>query len=346
MAEKCSESSDSDVEITEVRAPVPKRRRIIDPSTVCTVPVYSDQVSRSLLLNPAAIRHDSDVEGEGHFSWAQSQKGFPATPLKNKSQTTTLEISDSEEEPSKEPPWTRSPSPPPTPHSLKRKKGRAFKKIREVDRKLNEVGATLSPVSQNSRVRKTAVGGDGDDDDVILLTTPPSERLQSDSPRELVLKIRCRADLYRIPVKTTDPLSSAVEQLSIILKVPASRILLLRKEAELPVVATATDLGLGIADIIDCVVISEGDRQGDSAQGQEDENTITLRLQGKEKESVQLISAKRDAPLRSVLLQYRTRAGLDPQHNVRFLFDGEKVLEGASPTSLDMEDGDVIEVWL
>ncbi|KAK6467651.1 NFATC2-interacting protein, partial [Huso huso] len=341
-----SESSDSDVEITEFRAPVPKRRRIIDPSTVCTVPVYSDQVSVNQFSYPLFYCFLIDVEGEGHFSWAQSQKDFPATPLKNKSQTTTLEISDSEEEPSKEPPWTRSPSPPPTPHSLKRQKGRAFKKIREVDRKLNEVGATFSPVSQNSRVRKTAVGGDDDDDDVILLTTPPSETLQSDSPRELVLKIRCRADLYRIPVKTTDPLSSAVEQLSIILKVPASRILLLRKEAELPVVATATDLGLGIADIIDCVVISEGDRQGDSAQGQGDENTITLRLQGKDKESVQLISAKRDAPLRSVLLQYRARAGLDPQHNVRFLFDGEKVLEGASPTSLDMEDGDVIEVWL
>ncbi|KAK1151987.1 NFATC2-interacting protein [Acipenser oxyrinchus oxyrinchus] len=343
MAEKCSESSDSDVEITEVRAPVPKRRRIIDPSTVCTVHVYSDQVSRSLLLNPAAIRHDSDVEGEGHFSWAQSQKDFPATPLKNKSQTTALEISDSEEEPSKEPPWTRSPSPPPTPHSLQRQKGRAFKN--QVDRKLNEVGATLSPVSQNSRLRKTAVGGDDDDDDVILLTTPPSETLQSGSPRELVLKIRCRADLYRIPVKTTDPLSSAVEQLSIILKVPSSRILLLQKEAELPVVATATELGLGIADIIDCVVISEGDRQGDSAQGQGDENTITLRLQGKDKESVQLISAKRVRTVAVFLLQYhRRRFGSPAQRS--FLFDGEKVLEGASPTSLDMEDGDVIEVWL
>ncbi|XP_041094603.1 NFATC2-interacting protein isoform X2 [Polyodon spathula] len=345
MAEKCSESSDSDVEITEARAPVPKRRRIVDPSSVSTVPVYSDQVSRSLLLYPAAIRYNSDVEREGHFSWAQSQKDFPATPLKKKSQTTTLEISDSEEEPNKEPPWTSSPSPPSTPHCPQRRKGRAFRKIREVDRKLNEVGAMLSPVSQNTRLRETAVGRD-DDDDLILLTTPPWETLQSDSPRELVLKIRCRADLYRIPVKTTDPLSRAVEQLSIKLKVPPSRILLLRKEAELPVVATATELGLGIADIIDCVVISEGDRQGDSAQGQGDKDTITLRLQGRDKDSVQLISAKRDAPLRSVLLQYRTRAGLDPQHSVRFLFDGEKVLEEASPTSLDMEDGDVIEVWL
>lgn len=48
----------------------------------------------------------------------------------------------------------------------------------------------------------------------------------------------------------TAPLSVAVQQLSVKLNVPPSRILLLRKDMELPVDSTANELGLGIADII------------------------------------------------------------------------------------------------
>lgn len=48
----------------------------------------------------------------------------------------------------------------------------------------------------------------------------------------------------------TDPLSKAVAQLSLKLKVPPSKILLMRNDDELPVCSTITQLGLGNADII------------------------------------------------------------------------------------------------
>lgn len=48
----------------------------------------------------------------------------------------------------------------------------------------------------------------------------------------------------------TAPLSKAAEQLSIKLNVLPSQILLLRKDVELPVHSSVSELGLGIADII------------------------------------------------------------------------------------------------
>lgn len=48
----------------------------------------------------------------------------------------------------------------------------------------------------------------------------------------------------------TAPLSKAVEQLSIKLNVLPSQILLLRKDVDLPVHSSVSELGLGIADII------------------------------------------------------------------------------------------------
>lgn len=48
----------------------------------------------------------------------------------------------------------------------------------------------------------------------------------------------------------TAPLSRAVEQLAIKLNVRPSQILLLRKDVDLPVHSSVSELGLGIADII------------------------------------------------------------------------------------------------
>ncbi|KPP68189.1 hypothetical protein Z043_113154 [Scleropages formosus] len=72
---------------------------------------------------------------------------------------------------------------------------------------------------------------------------------------------------------------------------------------------------------------------------------ITVRLQGKEKGSSQDYSLHKDAPLGSVLSQYLSRMTTGSKSKVRFLFDGSKVAESQTPSQLDMEDGDVIEVW-
>lgn len=125
------------------------------------------------------------------------------------------------------------------------------------------------------------------------------------------------------------------------LKVPSSRILLLRNDIELPAHSTANELGLGIADIIDCVVIAADDKLDQKDIG----DMITVRLQGKEKGSSQEYSLHKGAPLGSILSQYLSSFAAVDRRKVRFLFDGSKVTNNQTPSQLDMEDGDVIEVW-
>ncbi|KAJ8250936.1 hypothetical protein GJAV_G00214950 [Gymnothorax javanicus] len=342
MAETVS-GSDSDSEVGTPVRPPPKRRRIIDPSALKAVPIYSNKVNSSLQLKPSAFEHADckDNDAEVPAMWSQSQ-----TPPAEKEQSISSVLLDSDEEPEKEDIQERfrSLSPPPPPQTpLAKVNTRAKRKIRELNRKLDAIGSLLSPTQPGIGDRSSARDYDDsedDDDDIVILSAPRALSEPSNKSREIPLKFRCRTDLYKIPVQSTAPLSVAVQQLSVKLKVPPSCILLLMKDRELPVDSTSNELGLSIADIIDCVVIAEGEQEKKS-----DSDIITVRLQGKDKGSAQDYSLHKEAPLGSVLSQYLSHLGIASRWKVRFLFDGSKVTDSHTPSQLDMEDGDVIEVW-
>ncbi|KAJ8332276.1 hypothetical protein SKAU_G00427590 [Synaphobranchus kaupii] len=319
MAETVSDS-DSDSEVGTPVRPPPKRRRIIDPSAVIAVPIYSNKVSSSLQLRPSVFTH-TDCTGD------DAEVPKLRTLRKRKKRKVFARC--------------LHPRPPQSP--LAKVTKRANRKIREIDRQLNALGSLLSPTRASVGDRSsTACDYDDseDDDDILIISAPCAAPQRSDKSREIPLKFRCRTDLYKIPMQSTAPLSVAVKQLSVKLNVPSSRILLLRKDTELPVDSTANQLGLGIADIIDCVVITEGDQEKER-----DHDIITVRLQSKDKGSGQDYSLHKEAPLGSILSQYLSRLGVHSRHKVRFLFDGSRVTDSQTPSQLDMEDGDVIEVW-
>lgn len=54
---------------------------------------------------------------------------------------------------------------------------------------------------------------------------------------------------------------------------------------------------------------------------------------------------KKDAPLGSILSQYVSGFAASARRKAKFLFDGSRVTHDQTPADLDMEDGDVIEVW-
>ncbi|XP_029582988.1 NFATC2-interacting protein isoform X3 [Salmo trutta] len=317
--------SDSDLESTAPVKPQLKRRRIIDPSSITTVPIYSNKVNSSLQLNPTLFACDVNAgdNAEEVSLWAKS-------PPSKKKKPVIVVLNDSEDESEPE------------------------DKDLEINRKLKAVGSLLSPEAKGRSGRRGCHSPpltEYDDDDIILMSPNSRPRSQPLSPsqdhspltsREITLKFRSRTDLYKIPVLTTVPLSKAVEQLSVKLKVPPSRILLLRRDIELPVHSTANELGLGIADIIDCVVIAADDKHEPEPSG----DMITVRLQAKEKGSAQEYSLHKDAPLGSILSQYVSSMSVDARRKVRFQFDGSKVVHSQTPSQLDMEDGDVIEVWV
>ncbi|XP_071267936.1 NFATC2-interacting protein isoform X7 [Salvelinus alpinus] len=317
MLSEMNTDSDSDLELTAPVKPQPKRRRIIDPSSITTVPIYSNKVNSSLQLNPTLFA--CDVNAEEVSLWAKS-------PPSKKKKPIIMALNDSEDESEPE------------------------DKDLEINRKLKAVGSLLSPEAKGRSGCHSPPLTEYDDDDIILMSPNSRPRSQPLAPsrdhspltsREIALKFRSRTDLYKIPVLTTVPLSKAVEQLSVKLKVPPSRILLLRRDIELPVHSTANELGLGIADIIDCVVIAADDKHQP-----EHGDMLTVRLQAKEKGSAQEYSLHKDAPLGSILSQYVSSMSVDARRKVRFQFDGSKVVHSQTPSQLDMEDGDVIEVWV
>ncbi|KAK5604116.1 hypothetical protein CRENBAI_023270 [Crenichthys baileyi] len=321
--------------------PPSKRRRILNPSAIVPVPVYSNRVTSSLQLKPtAALFTEKNLSDDGadDSMWEEFSSRKPPAPF--------AELSDSEDEsephqrqsgPSKKKVENpRCPSPPPPVSPVQKQSNKAKRKINELNRKLRAVSSTLSPMPRNRRTRQCRTQAshpddDDDDDDVILM----SPMYSSDSLREIPLKIRCRTDVHKVLVLPSTLLSDVVSQLSVILKVPPPCLLLLKEELELPTDSSVGQLGLSIADIIECIVTPAEDPS----------SSITVKLQSKDRDSCQEFSIHREAPLSSIFSQYLSNLPARAHKKVRFHFDGSKVTGCQTPAQLDLEDGDIIEVW-
>ncbi|XP_028311560.1 NFATC2-interacting protein [Gouania willdenowi] len=322
MAEAVSEG-----ELAAMRPTVSRQRRILDPSAIIPVPVYSNQVRSGLQMKPkAALISERNVTDDVLLS-----------PFSNRGASLTVINIDSEDEdePKKhqqtnkqleEPP--RCPSPPPLLSPDHKQSRKVQRKLSEIDRKLNSlISVERQTRSKRRRGSSPAPPLMGCDDDVITL---------SPTLREIPLKVRCGTVIHKIPVQISTPVSSVLTQLSVILEAPPPRLLLLRDGVELPNNWSIGQLGIGITDIIECFVMAE-ESGGD---------IITVRLQSKDRDSTQEFSLPREAPLSSVFIRFTSQMSPEKRKSVRFLFDGCKVLPHQTPAQLDMEDGDIIEVWL
>lgn len=335
--------------------PPPKRRRILDHSTIVPVPIYSNKVSSSFPKKvPKRKEKEPPDDGEDEplgvqFS-RQTRKASLFVDLCDSEDETESARSSSRTEKAAQ--TVCSPSPPPPESFIQKPSRRANPKIKELDRRLQELNSLMSSDRGSRRKplprlqdNKNIIMSFEDEDDDVIITSPdpaPSGSLYTAPIREIPLKIRCRADLHKIPVLSSTPLSTVVEQLSVKLQVPPSRLLLVRDEVELPTKATMAELGLGIADIIECVVLAAEKETQPEAAG----DVIKLRLQSKDKESTQEFSLHKDAPLGSVFSQYVFgHKAAARKKKVCFQFDGCTVSPSQTPAELDMEDGDIIEVW-
>ncbi|XP_078508430.1 NFATC2-interacting protein isoform X3 [Lissotriton helveticus] len=325
-------SSDSDVEIIRTKMPSGprvKRRRILNPSEITTVPIYSNKVNSSLKLDPGDItalaklkEPSEDVENDGFGSLPniqshQCSKSLPLYELTD-SEDETLEMSSAENKRNK------SPSPPPASLSPKRRRGRAYKKISEVNAKLKDLDMLRSPTSQ-------ALPNDSDDE-VILV--------DSSITQEITLKVRRHSKLYRVSMQMSDSLHTVVDQMASTLKVNSSQILLMLRDEELRPSDTPRTLNLTIADIIDCVVLSQTMEQNPDGN-----DNITLRIQGQEKQSHFSVTLRRTEPLKVLMEKYKQAKGLQGR-KVSFLFEGQKLTARSTPEQLGMEPDDVIELWI
>ncbi|XP_004439419.1 PREDICTED: NFATC2-interacting protein [Ceratotherium simum simum] len=331
------DDSDSDSEGADAqpagapRALVRRRRRLLlDPGEAPVVPVYSGKVKSSLHLIPDHLLKLCPPGAEEEADMADSSSShtedppFPDSPWKKK-----LRSKNEEEKKKKELlAQDTSPLPPSLPRTKSRKHTQALQKLREVNKRLQDLRSCLSPKQRQGEDHLSQ------EDEVVLVegSTLP------ESPRLFQLKIRCRADLVRLPVRMSEPLQSVVDHMAAHLGVSPSRILLLFGETELSPTATPRTLKLGVADIIDCVVLAS------SPEATETSQLLQLRVQGKEKHQMLEVSLSRDSPLKTLMSRYEEAMGLSDR-KLSFFFDGTKLSGKELPADLGMESGDLIEVW-
>ncbi|XP_032011666.1 NFATC2-interacting protein [Hylobates moloch] len=315
------------------REPVRRRRRLVlDPGEAPLVPVYSGKVKSSLRLIPDDLSllklypPGDEEEAELADSSGLYHEGFPSpgSPWKTK-----LRTKDKEEKKKTEfLDLDNSPLSPPSPRTKSRKHTRALKKLSEVNKRLQDLRSCLSPKPPQGQEQQ------GQEDEVVLVEGPTLP----ETPRLFPLKIRCRADLVRLPLRMSEPLQSVVDHMATHLGVSPSRILLLFGETELSPTATPRTLKLGVADIIDCVVLAS------SPEATETSQQLQLRVQGKEKHQTLEVSLSRDSPLKTLMSHYEEAMGLSGR-KLSFFFDGTKLSGRELPADLGMESGDLIEVW-
>ncbi|XP_017651317.1 NFATC2-interacting protein isoform X1 [Nannospalax galili] len=340
------------------RTLVRRRRRLLGPDEAPVVPVYSGKVQSSLNLipdNASLLKlYPSESEDEtdviNSSSLPSDDPPFRGSPWKKKLRNRA------EKEEKKKEEFLEStaheekcvagvsfasilylsfysdedifPLPQTSSRNKSKKHTEALQKLREVNKRLQDLRSCLSPKpDQGSAIQNM-------DDEVVLVEGP----VLPQSPRVLPLKIRCRADLVRLPVRMSEPLQNVVDHMASHLGVSPSRILLLFGETELSPTATPRTLKLGVADIIDCVVLTS------SSEATETPQKLRLRVQGKEKHQMMEISLSPDSPLRILMSHYEEALGFSG-HKLSFFFDGTKLSGKELPVDLGMESGDLIEVW-
>ncbi|XP_007948362.1 NFATC2-interacting protein [Orycteropus afer afer] len=328
-----SEGADARLEGAPRTAVRRRRRLLLDPGEAPVVPVYSEKVKSSLHLIPDHLPllklcppgAEEDVEMADSSSSQPEEPPFPGLSWKKR-----LRGKDEEEKKNENMYLFQdtSPSPSPPPRIKSRKHTRALRKLREVNKRLQDLRSCLSPKQRQGQDCQSQ------EDDVVLVEGP----ILPESPRVLPLKIRCRADLVRLPVRVSEPLQSVVDHMAAHLGVSPSRILLLFGETELSPTATPRTLKLGVADIIDCVVLAT------SPEATETSQQLRLRVQGKEKHQMLEVSLSPDSPLKTLMAHYEEAMGLSGC-NLSFFFDGTKLSGKELPADLGMESGDLIEVW-
>jgi small ubiquitin-related modifier len=81
----------------------------------------------------------------------------------------------------------------------------------------------------------------------------------------------------------------------------------------------------------------------DNEEVKEDVEFINIIVKSEETEVH--FKIKRTTPLKKLMNSFCQRQGKDPK-SVRFSYDGETVLDTATPNDLEMEDGDCIDVMV
>ncbi|XP_076798522.1 NFATC2-interacting protein isoform X2 [Arvicanthis niloticus] len=224
-----------------------RRRLLLDPGEAPVVPVYSGKVQSSLNLIPdnSSLLKLCSSEPEDEADLTDSGSPLSEDALSPGSSPWKKKLRKKQEKEEKKVEEFADqdifPLPQPSPRNKSRKHTEALQKLREVNKRLQDLRSCLSP-KQHQRPALQNI-----DDEVVLVEGPVSPQ----SPRLFTLKIRCRADLVRLPVRTDSPLKVLMSQYEEAMGLSGQKLTFFFDGTKLSGKELPADLGLESGDLIE-----------------------------------------------------------------------------------------------
>ena len=134
-----------------------------------------------------------------------------------------------------------SPLPQPSSRNKSRKHTEALQKLREVNKRLQDLRSCLSPKQHQSPALQST------DDEVVLVEGP----VLPQSSRLFTLKIRCRADLVRLSVRMDSPLKVLMSHYEEAMGLSGHKLSFFFDGTKLSGKELPADLGLESGDLIE-----------------------------------------------------------------------------------------------
>lgn len=232
--------------------------------------------------------------------------------------------------------FRRSPTPPPawSPELSEATKMRI--NLRQ-NKKLKELDIVLDSLKRST---KTNWASPDSQLSSSVICESDSDGFPSPSERDVAVKVRTRSGIKRFTTKAAEPFGKIISQLAQLEGVSEDKIMLSLADINILGYDTPISIHLSVADIIECVVIDKPILP-DSVE--EDENSIEIKVQGKEPDSKKTFRILKTDQLEKLMTAYCEYRKL-PRSRIKFLFDGEDLKGGETPEQLDMEHEDVIDV--
>ncbi|XP_071943970.1 NFATC2-interacting protein-like [Antedon mediterranea] len=173
---------------------------------------------------------------------------------------------------------------------------------------------------------------------VILIDESPSPKKQR---KAIVVKIRSKSGLHRTIVRMEENFENVFDELAENEGVHVNQVMLLRGEQIIKLTDTPASLNLQLAHILDCVIV-EAKNNNSMVEHVDQEQMISIKIQGLAKSSCTTISIAKTSNFSKLLKQYSDFIGVS-EKNINLSFDGDPVNITSTPNSLDMENDDVID---
>ncbi|KAL4229454.1 protein tag [Mactra antiquata] len=231
-----------------------------------------------------------------------------------------------------------SPPPPPPPKQNNKRKGRSTKAAQ----KRSGGRSTRALTKRNQELEAKVI--QARENYMELLESPNTSQDICVIDDDVTVRISIHGQIQRFTVSCDHPFEEIISMIASKENVQDSQVILVHNDKTLKSNDTPSSVQLHTADILECYINATlDDSFTPDSSSQNDPNVIELVVQSQSSKRRELINAHLEKPLSYVIDEYAKRMKSDAC-NIQLYFDGELVSPKSTPQSLDIEDGDVLDV--